>query len=395
MRIIESDGDESMKIPCPPSCGARTSLFGLLTALTLGCCSPFVYRADFQRRLDDAAAADLLGPYTGRVVDAGTDSPVPGATVFASWEFVRGVGFLAPAGAHTVALKTNRDGRYVVPRLRQLPSGATTAIARFRLVVYARGYVAYRSDRIFPGDEARYDFVQEDNAVRLEKWNPELSHADHLRFVGGGEELASASAWEVQRAAMQLDGQPPDGAPVDPVIRPATEPPLDGSALIEESDLETATGKRGTYTVGRLTDLPRSATYDSKHFKAQDKGERFDLAYRVWKLGSAAEAHYRRLLAAYPAATPRNEIGERSFRSHTADIGALVFLARQPGVVLSLTCGRDLCADDEVVLKLAKIAVGRLERLRRESTEPRPAPRLPALDGNPFEPARPQDPVLQ
>jgi len=374
--------------------GPRRTLVAVL-AVTLGvlpACSPFVYQADFQKRSDDAEAADLLGPFTGRVVDAGTDKPVPGALVYASWEFIRGVGFLAPAGAVTEVLKTDRDGRYVLPRLVRLPSGATTAVARFRLIVYLRGYVVYRSDRVFPGDERRYDFVQQDNGVRLERWNPELSHVDHLRFAGGGPEVAQAMAWEIQAAAAVLEGRPVGSGPGTP-DRPGW---LDASALLDASDLDEAAGKRTTFAVGRLTDLPRTVRYDSRHFKAVSPGERGDLAYRVWRLGDQADRHYGRLRAAYPAARQTDEVGDGSFRSATPDIGAVVFLVRQAGVVVSLTCGRDLCPGDDAVVKLARRIAGRLDRLRVVKDEPRLQPRRPGADMvNPFEPPQPRDPVLK
>jgi hypothetical protein len=349
-----------------------------------------VYQADFQKRSDDAEAADLLGPFTGRVTDAGTDKPVPGALVYASWEFVRGVGFLAPAGAVTEVLRTDRDGRYVIPRLARLPSGATTAVARFRLIVYLRGYVAYRSDRVFPGDERRYDFVQQDNAVRLERWNPELSHVDHLRFVGGGPEVAQAMAWEIQAAAAALEGRAPSAEPRTPA-RPTAW--LDASALLDASDLDGASGT--TFTVGRLVDLPRTERYDSRHFKVDRVDERRDVAIRVWRLGDQADRHYDRLRTAYPSARPTDEIGDRSFRSGTGDIGAVVFVVRKVGVVVSLTCGRELCPDDAAVVKLARLIASRLDRLRIERPEPRPRPRMPGVDGNPFETPPPRDPVLK
>ena len=66
----------------------------------------------------------------------------PGATVAASWAFERGIGLQAPAGAHEFVTETGADGRYIVPKLDDLPSGASTRVRRFTLIVYHRGHVA-------------------------------------------------------------------------------------------------------------------------------------------------------------------------------------------------------------------------------------------------------------
>ena len=54
------------------------------------------------------------------------------------------------------------------------------------------------------------------------------------------------------------------------------------------------TGFAGKFEIGKLTDLPTTEFYDSRHFKAAGKPESFDVALRVWRLGTAAaEAQYR------------------------------------------------------------------------------------------------------
>src|SRR6185437_13678332 len=113
---------------------------------------------------------DLLGPYDGIVLDADSDRPVAGATVSASWAFENGIGFHAPSGSREVGVQTGADGRYTIPRLDDLPEGASTRIRRFTLVIYHRGHVGWRSDRIFPGHAIRRDFSQRGNRVRLERW---------------------------------------------------------------------------------------------------------------------------------------------------------------------------------------------------------------------------------
>src|SRR6188474_254851 len=149
--------------------GVCANVLATLIFLLAGC-GPMIQSAPFPVRPDSVRPADLLGPYDGIVVDADSDRPIAGATVAASWAFERGIGLRAPAGAHEFVTETGADGRYVVPKLEDLPSGASMRVRRFTLIVYHRGHVAWRSDRLFPGREARRDFSQRGSRVRLERW---------------------------------------------------------------------------------------------------------------------------------------------------------------------------------------------------------------------------------
>ena len=51
------------------------------------------------------------------------------------------------------------------------------------------------------------DFAQRENQVLLERWRSELSHARHLRFVGGGTAVAALTQWELADASAELDGK--------------------------------------------------------------------------------------------------------------------------------------------------------------------------------------------
>lgn len=368
----------------------QTLLTGLLVALTG--CAPYVYQADFSERSDLARAGDLLGPYTGRVVDNGTGKPVAKALVYASWELVRGVGFVVPGGSNVYVTRTNTNGQYKIPKLSTLPSGASRAVANFRLVVYLRGYVAYRSDRVYPGDERRFDFVQLDNKISLDRWNPDLSHADHLRFVGGGGTLRKATSWEVQAAVAQIEGRPLTKGTSGGTSGSGVGL-LDASPLLDDDDIEEATGYDGGFRIGRLKDIPRTARYDSRHFRAEGKTQRFDAAFRVWRLeAKASERHYKKLLAAYPKATPKDELGSRSFRSENKDIRALVWWVKKRGVVVAITCGRELCKTQPKLLELAKTVHGRLSQL---DDDDKPAPGVMPRPVNPFQPVKPRGPVLK
>ena len=105
-----------------PSVAVALAVLGIAA---LGGCGPLVDRAPFAVRPDSIRAGDLLGPYDGIVLDADSDRPVSGATVAASWAFENGIGFHAPSGAREVVVQTGADGRYTIPRLDDLPEGAS------------------------------------------------------------------------------------------------------------------------------------------------------------------------------------------------------------------------------------------------------------------------------
>ncbi|HVY36588.1 MAG TPA: carboxypeptidase-like regulatory domain-containing protein [Polyangia bacterium] len=345
-----------------------------MTALALGC-GPLIEQAPFPVRPDSIRPADLLGPYDGVVVDADSDRPVAGATVQASWAFETGIGFHAPAGAREVVVETGADGRYAIPRLDDLPQGASARVRRFTLVVYHRGHVAWRNDRVFPGRVRRRDVSQRGNRVRLDRWQPALRHVDHLVFLGGGTRMRLAAAWELQPAAMELEGERVsvgargEGAAATPFT------PLDITKLLSDDEIRGVTGYVGKFEDGKLTDLPTTEFYDSRHFKAVGKPESYDVGLRVWRLGpAAAEVQYGKLMSTLPGAKASDEIGDASFRAKSGEIGGLVFLVRERGVVVSMTCGNAQCTEPGQLAKIAKLVESRLNELPAETPRPPPPP---------------------
>ena len=341
--------------------------------------------APFPVRPDSVRPADLLGPYDGIVVDADSDRAIAGATVAASWAFERGIGLRAPAGAHEFVTETGADGRYVVPKLDDLPTGASMRVRRFTLIVYHRGHVAWRSDRLFPGREARRDFSQRGSRVRMEKWQSGMRHAEHVAFVGGGPRVRTVAGWELQAAALELEGQAvpaltiPEGEAAPAIA--TTKVPLDVSKLLSDDEIRGVTGYVGKFEDGRLTDLPTTEFYDSRHFKATGKTESYDVGLRVWRLGTAAaEVQYRKLVSTMPGAKSTDEVGDASFRAKSGAIAGLVFLVRERGVVVSMTCGSAQCTEPGQLVKLAKLVESKLPELPPEAPraepppEPEPAP---------------------
>jgi hypothetical protein len=335
--------------------------------------------APFPIRPDSVRPADMLGPYDGIVLDADTDRPIAGATVAAAWAFERGIGFQAPAGAHEFVTETGADGRYVIPKLYDLPAGASMRVRRFTLIVYHRGHVAWRSDRLFPGREARRDFSQRGSRVRLERWQSTLRHAEHVLFLGGGARVRTVAAWELQAAALELEGQQVPaiaagtGEPSAPAVA-TTAVPLDITKLLSDDEIRGVTGYVGKFEDGKLADLPTTEFYDSRHFKAAGKAESYDVGLRVWRLGTAAaEVQFRKLMSTLPEAKTTDEVGDASFRARSGGIAALVYLVRERGVVVSMTCGGSQCTEPGQLVKLAKLVESRLPELPPETSRVEPA----------------------
>jgi hypothetical protein len=339
----------------------RAIVFVVSLAGTLAgsACAPVQVRpAPFRARPDSIARGDLRGPFSGRVLDADTDRPVTGALVHASWRFVTGSGMTEPAGFREYIGSTDATGNYLVPRLEGGPEGGTR-LSDFRILIYKRGYVAYRSDRRFDDFGPQTDFSQLGHTVALARWRPEMSHMRHLRFVGGGPALAELTSWEVPDAVAELGGKPRPG------VAAATEPErLDASRLLRPNDIKSLTGYEGAFDESELGDEPPSSSYDTVHLQARGKDESFDVALRLWRLPPAdAQQHYTKLLDELPGAKPKNEIGDKSLRASTpaGDILGLAFLDARRGVIVLLQCGASQCRTHETVLALARVIKDRVE----------------------------------
>jgi len=354
---------------------AAAVLFAVVLAAVTGACGPLIEAAPFPVRPDSVRPADLLGPYDGIVVDSDSDRPIAGATVAASWAFERGIGLRAPAGAREVVVETGADGRFVVPRLDDLPSGTSARVRRFTLIVYHRGHVAWRNDRLFPSRTSRRDFSQRGSRVRLERWQPTFRHAEHVVFLGGGAKVRDVASWELQAAALELEGRQAGGR-ADAAGAPATTAtPLDISRLLTDEEIRAVTGFVGKFEDGRLTDLPTTEFYDSRHFRAAGKPESYDVGLRVWRLGTAAaEVQFKKLMSTLPDAKTTDEVGDTSFRAKSGGIAGLIYLVRDRGIVVSMTCGSAQCTEPNQLTKLAKLVESRLAELPPEAgQEPPPS----------------------
>jgi hypothetical protein len=359
----------------------RALALGLACAAAACATGPELRPAPFRARPDSVEQGTLRGPFSGRVIDGSSKSPVAGALVYATWSFETGSGLPVPAGFKEHVGSTDAAGRYKVPQLAGAPSGAR--VTDFTLVIYKRGFVAYRSDRRFSDLGPRMDFAQEDNQIVLDRWRADLSHARHLRFVGGGTAVSALTAWESADAAAELaSGRRPGAIGSD--LRPGAGdggPYLVAAQLLNESDIKARTRYDGSFETGPLGDEPDTASYSSQHFKALARGEKFDIALRMWRLDTgAAQERYEELVEQLPSIDERDEIASRSFRTVEAGIKGVGFLDGPRGIVVLITCGEAQCASADDAVALARVMHDRVKQLAPEAVAPDAPGALP-FDG--------------
>jgi len=328
--------------------------------LLLGACAAQPVRpAPFRVRPDSVEPGDLRGPFTGRVGDGASGAPVAGALVYAAWTFESGAGLPMPAGYRDHIGSTDANGYYKIPSVGVTPSGAR--LTDFTLVVYKRGFVAYRSDRRFVDLGPRLDFAQKQNHIALERWRDDYSHARHLRYIGGGA-VSALTAWEAEEAIAELSGTRTRPGELLPGI--GEGPYVVAAQLLTEADIKAQTRFDGSFEAGPLGDEPDTASYSSQHFKALGRPETFDVALRVWRgdAGSAQE-RYEELSTSLPGVEQKDEIASRSFRAAEQDIRGVAFLDGPRGLVVLLTCGKGQCNSIDDAVALAHRIYDKIERL--------------------------------
>jgi len=351
---------------------ARSLVVITAAAFALAACAATGTRtAPFRIRPDSADAGALAGPFDGRVVDATTKAPVAGALVYGAWTFERGAALAEPAGAKEFVGSTDAAGYYKVPSLGALPPGAR--VTEFTLLVYKRGFIAYRSDRRFADLGPRMDFAQHANQVLLDRWRNDLSHARHLRFVGGGTAVAALTQWELADASAELDGKRPQGQDGD--LRPGRGEGqyVVAAQLLTEADIKKRTKYDGGFETGPLADEPDTATYSSQHFKALGRPETWDIAIRMWRLDPGkAQDRYEELLSQLPNTLEKDEVGSRSFTASEGDIRGFGLLDAPRGIVVFINCGSNQCTTIDDATALARVIYDRIKQLLPVSLGGRP-----------------------
>ena len=328
---------------------------------SIGCVDTAIRTAPFRTRPDAAEPGSLQGPFNGRVVDSTTHAAIAGALIYAAWTFERGTGLSEPAGSKEFVGSTDAAGNYKVPRLDRLPSG--TRVTEFTLLVYKRGFIAYRSDRRFSDLGPRMDFAQTDNQVLLERWRNDLSHARHLRFVGAGTAVAALTQWELADASAELDGRRPKSGDD---LRPGRGEGqyVVAAQLLTEADIKARTKYDGAFETGPLSDEPDTAVYSSQHFKALGRPETWDVALRLWRLEPGkAQERYDELLTQLPGISEKDDVASRSFVAAENDIRGVGFMDAPRGIVVLLTCGSNQCLSQDDAVSMANTIYGRIKTL--------------------------------
>ncbi len=331
-----------------------------ITALAVlfasACAQQRVRNAPFRVRPDSVKPGNLLGPFDGQVLDAASGEPVAGAIVYASWTIHAGYGMTTPAGHRETLASTGADGRYLIKKLDDVPHGGSARVVDVVLVVYKRGYVAYRSDRRFEDLGVRHDFAQRQNRITLNRWRADYSHVRHLRYVGTGGPIVSLTQWERSEAAAEMSGSRGLAGPLLATdISVVTPHQTMAAELLSEKEVRAITGNDTVFESGPIRDDPDSDGYSSQHFRAVGQPETFDVAVRMWTANpDEAEQRFSELVKALPSSELRDEIADRSLRSKEADIIGISFLDRERGIVVLLTCGVAQCDDADSAVALAR-----------------------------------------
>ena len=310
--------------------------------------------ATFRAKADSFEAGSLKGPYSGQVLDKISGKPIKGALVYAVWSFKEGNVFSQASGYEEDISSTDLNGYYRVPKLprKKFKDGA---LVDFSLVIYKRGYVAYRSDRRYSDFSPRRDFTQVENKVSLDRFRDDYSHARHLRYIAGGEALKELTRHELADAADEMSGQ-----------RGVTEPLLEGdllpkasksivaATLLGEEEIRALTGFEGELESGPLGGEADTAFYSSQHFRALGKPETYDIAIRFWKTSEEdAGERFKELAATLPGVVETDTIADASLQATEGDIFGIAFLAKEQSLVVLISCGKLQCTDVDVAEKLA------------------------------------------
>ena len=342
-----------------------------------------------------AACAVLC--FDGKIVDASTGEPIADAIVVGVWSYDAGAGVYGPSGSDEVEVVTDAAGRYRIPTAPYKAHGPDARLVHFRLVVYKRGYASYRSDREMSGG-ARKDFTVRHNTIQLRKWSESDSHAEHALFLRAPRAVRLASKWEGHLANLDLyrelggtqalpgsdgsEGKVPTlpsantgggGETGTPTPPPAGEQLLDAMSMMSPADLQVRTGDEGSFVVGDLGDLPRTDFYQGVHLQAQDRGEEYDVAYRVWhKPPGGLDPVVARFQATFPELPVTDEVTEQTWVYDAPDIRAVAFIDQDAETGVLLTCGPAQCTDIDTAVIVAKFLRANLNKIRLVEAGPAP-----------------------
>lgn len=144
---------------------------------------------------------------TGTVIDAETGQPIEGAVVLVEWSVEKGIpGMMITERIKVTESITDKDGKV------QLAGHLNPSVNPPLVVIYKAGYVAWRSDFIFPDYIKRTDFDWQNHYVfKMEKFKKGYLHSKHISFLRMGLRLDASSkldrayAWEWNAAEKEME----------------------------------------------------------------------------------------------------------------------------------------------------------------------------------------------
>ncbi len=136
---------------------------------------------------------------SGTVIDAESGKQIKGAVVLVEWTYTSGkwIGLRSTRSYKVVETATDNEGKFKVSGVLNPFVNPPT------VVVYKKGYVAWRNDFIFPDYKKREDFKFTGNhTIKLEHFKKIYSHYKHIFFLSSGlssntsSKLYQAYSWE-------------------------------------------------------------------------------------------------------------------------------------------------------------------------------------------------------
>ncbi len=360
-----------------------SALVAIVSAgMILSGCSVIVRPAPFHGARDQVTDASLEGPFDGQIVDDKTGEPLQDAIVVGVWSYDRGDGFIGPRGSETIEVVTDPAGRYRIPNAPLRIRGKSVRLVSFHLLVYKRGYGAYRSDDLLEGGPRR-DFTSRHNAIVLRKWRSRDSHSEHLLFLAAPREIGRVARWEQNYANEDLytalSGSPRHtelpsliaNENTEVAVAPREETLLSVSHLLPATEAIARTGFEGSFEIGDLTDLTRTYFYHGVHLKAVDHGEKYDIAFRVWERPAGGmQAILETIATTLPTADVNDDVTAETWVLDTDEVRAVGFIDREREVGVLLSCGAHQCPDIDTAIILAKYIHGQIENVGTRHNRP-------------------------
>ena len=147
------------------------------------------------------------GGIAGKVVDAETGKPIEGAVVLVEWDITKGLGLSYTKRHKLVETVTNENGWFT------LQGVLNPLVNPPNLVIYKKGYVAWREYAMFPDFKKKEDFKWKSGSIfQLEHFLRSYSHNRHTSFIhygigslGTSSKLSQAIHWEALLGMKEMD----------------------------------------------------------------------------------------------------------------------------------------------------------------------------------------------